>query len=122
MFDLDFPVFAQCNAGDRIDFRQPFTQMIGVIATISDDRAVFGYIGLKALTRLCNIRPIARCQAQMDRATVAIADQMQLRASRDISYRNALPGSELARLWFCQCCARRRCFFTPLAAIRWVLT
>ena len=62
---------------------------------------------LKAVTGLSDIRPVARCQVQMDRAALAITHQMQfgIQAAPGLA-----DGSPLAVV-----------FFTPLAAIRWVL-
>ncbi len=54
-----FAVLARWDAGDCFGLAQPIAQVMSVITTISDDRASFGDIGLKALTCLCNIRPIA---------------------------------------------------------------
>ncbi len=50
MVEPDFSVLARWNAGDRIDFRQPVAQVVGVATAICDDGAAFGGRGLKALS------------------------------------------------------------------------
>ena len=81
--------------------------MIGIVSTVGNDGAAFSNMILKAVTGLGNIGPVARRQAQMDRAALAITHQMQfgIQAAFGLS-----DGPPLAVV-----------FFTPLAAIRWVL-
>ncbi len=108
IIELNFAVLSGRNARDCVRFVQPVTQMIGVITTVRDNCAAFADIGLKALAGMRNIRPVARCQAQMDRAATAITDQMQLRIQPAFGFANAAPVAGV--------------FLTPFAAIRWVLT
>ena len=62
VLELNLAVFAGRDAGDCFCFVQPIAQVVGIVAMVGDDGAIFGDIGLKTLPCLRNIRPIARCQ------------------------------------------------------------
>ena len=81
--------------------------MIGIVSTVGNNGAALTHMTLKAVTGLGDISPVARRQVQMDRAALTIAHQMQfgIQAAPGLA-----DGSPLAVV-----------FFTPLAAIRWVL-
>lgn len=76
VFELHFAVLAGRNAGNSFSVFQPIAQVIGVISAISDDVATLADIGFKTLSCLGNIRPIARSQPEMNRASGAVANQM----------------------------------------------
>jgi len=108
VFELHLAVLAGRDAGGCLGLVQPVAQVIGVIATVRDNGAPFRDIWFKALARLGNIGSVSRCQPQVNRATAAIADQMQFAVQPAFGLADA-PSA-------------RRVFLTPLAAIRWALT
>ena len=91
IFELHLAIPAGRDAGGRFGLVSPVAQVIGVISAISDDSTALGDIGFKALTRMGNIGSVARSQAQMNRKTGPIADQMQLAVQPAFGLADAAP-------------------------------
>ena len=91
VFELYLAVLSGRDAGGCFGLIEPVVQMIGVIATVRDHGAPIRDIWLKALVRLGNIGSVSGSQPQVNRATAAIADQMQLAVQPAFGLADAAP-------------------------------
>lgn len=106
--DLDLAVLARRDAGGRAGLRQPVAQVVRIISAIRNNCDTLADERLKALAGLRNIGPVACRERDRQGSALAVTDEVQL---------GVQPASGLA-----DGAAFAGVFFTPLAAIRCVLT
>jgi len=105
---LFLAIFTRRNAGSGFAFSQPVTQVVCVIPTIRDDGCPFPDNRFKALSGMGNIGLVPAGNGDANRPASTIADQVQLAVQPAFRAPDRPPAAGV--------------FFTPFAAIRWVLT
>ena len=105
---LCLAVFTGRYAGLYLAFSQPVAQVIRVVPPIGDDCCAFANNRLKALFGMRYIGLVASRKRDAQRPATSVTNQMQLAVQPALCMADCPPVTGV--------------FFTPLAAIRWVLT